>query len=77
MSDSTVPRPEMKRVLLVCPLGKFEPRNWQTQPEAFNVIKEVAISDRMGRIDAWRFRTNKQALATGRLDRWAIAIDVD
>lgn len=77
MSQSTVYQPKMKRVMLVRPLGKFHPRNWQTMPAAFEVLKEVAISNRMGRIDSWRFRSNKKAIATGRLDRWAVAIDAE
>ena len=62
------------RVYLVRPVGDFTPRNWQSKPNRFQIIKRLETTPRIGRADSLCWLQNQKALESGSLDVWAVIL---
>ncbi len=64
------------RLLMVAPVGTFQPSNWRQAPRAYRII-ESAEYPLLGKADADRFLFNQAALGSGIAgDRWAIVTEI-
>jgi hypothetical protein len=60
---------------LVKPTADFCPSNWQEKPESYQIIEYLGPRQRLGRVDAWRFMHNHDAITQGTAqDGWAIYV---
>lgn len=68
-------RPVCYRCFLVRPLGDFSPRSWQDCPKHFAIIERVKTSPLLGKVDAWKWLHNTQAIERQSTDCWAIHLN--